>query len=559
MAPSRTLPEAASGQYLGLLSTNNNGNFSNHVFAIEFDTDQGASFFKDTDDNHVGIDINSVISNVSQTASYYTDSSKKADMQIRSGSPNQAWIDYDGVRKILNVTISPVPIAKPRKPLISKAIDLSPILKEAMYVGFTSSTGKLTSSHYILGWSFRINGDTPALDLSQLPSPPQLQATGKSRGTKVLGLTVGVGSSLVTLVFVLLMLFVFRFLHRRSKLAETLEDWEMDYPHRFPYKDLYRATKGFKETELLGSGGFGHVYKGVLPKSGEEVAIKRISNSSRQGVKEFVAEIASLGQLRHRNLVRLQGWCKRNEDLILVYEYMHNGSLDTFLFDHEKSGLLNWEQRFKIVKDIAFGLLYLHEEWQQVVVHRDVKASNVLLDEDMNGRLGDFGLARLYEHGSNMQTTRVVGTVGYLAPELTRTGKATASTDVFAYGTLLLEVVCGRRPIEPSAPPSGLLLLDFVRESMMKGQLLEVLDRRLGESYVRKEVELVLKLGLLCCQSVPEARPTMRQLTQYLDGHANLADDCDLVFSEANTWDLETRSYPSSGVLLWTGSVSVGR
>nr|XP_040254083.1 L-type lectin-domain containing receptor kinase S.4-like [Aegilops tauschii subsp. strangulata] len=198
-----------------------------------------------------------------------------------------------------------------------------------------------------------------------------------------------------------------------------------------------------------------------LGHSGDTVAIKRISSNGSQGMREFVAEVASLGRMRHRNLVELRGWCKRGQDLLLVYDFMPNGNLDAHLFGSARAGagtgvgvspspaLLTWEQRVRILKGVASGLVYLHEGWEQVVVHRDVKASNVLLGADMSARLGDFGLARLYEHGAEPATTRVVGTLGYMAPELTVTGKATTASDAFGFGGLLLEVASGRRPIDP--------------------------------------------------------------------------------------------------------------
>ncbi|XP_010939211.2 L-type lectin-domain containing receptor kinase S.4-like [Elaeis guineensis] len=527
MAPTKTL-NGSCCQYLGLLNTSSNGNSSNHVFAIEFDTVQGSDMFKDIDDNHVGVDINSLVSNISKPASYYTDNFKMVDFELESGQPIQAWIDYDGIAKILNVTISPFYVDKPSRPLISHAIDLSPIFKEYMYVGFSSSTGKLSSSHYIMGWSFRTNGMARSLDLSHLPLPPQ--PAKSSSISKATGINIGVISSLVTLLLVAFAFSVSWYLWRRAKLAETLEDWEIDYPHRFPYRDLYRATKGFKETELLGSGTFGLVYKGILPRTGEEVAVKKISNNSRQAVREFVAEVVCLARIRHRNLVPLQGWCKRKEDILLVSEFMPNGSLDTFLFESERCGLLSWDQRFKILKGVAMGLAYLHEEWEQVVVHRDIKSSNVLLDAEMNGRLSDFGLAGVYERAKNPSTTIIVGTLAYIAPELSRTGKSMPSSDVFAYGILLLEVACGRRAIESTSPTGKLLLMDWVRECKTRGRLLEVVDPKLGQSYLREEVELVLKLGLVCSQSIPEVRPTMRQVIRYLNGDDSLADDVALVF-----------------------------
>ncbi|XP_049934577.1 L-type lectin-domain containing receptor kinase IV.2-like [Nymphaea colorata] len=286
-------------------------------------------------------------------------------------------------------------------------------------------------------------------------------------------------------------------------------------------KELYGATKGFKEE--LGKGGFGNVYKGVLSRSGIEVAVKRVSHGSKKGMREFVVEISSLGRMRHRIVVQLHGWCRRCNDLLLAYEFMPYGSIDNFLFD-VKGRSLSWEQRFKILKGIASGLLYLHEEWEQVVVHRDVKASNVLLDGDLNGRLGDFGLSRLYEHGANPKATQIVGSFGYMAPEFSSTWKSSTSANVYSYGALLLKVAYGRRPIEPERHCEEMVLLELVHSLWKDGRILDAMGKRLGNSYVVEEVELVLKLGILCSQAAPESRPIMRQLTQYLDHDASLPD-----------------------------------
>ncbi|TKY47448.1 L-type lectin-domain containing receptor kinase S.4 [Spatholobus suberectus] len=379
-----------------------------------------------------------------------------------------------------------------------------------MYVGFSSSTGLLSSSHYILGWSFKINGEAKTLSLENLPS---LSASNKTQKRLILSLSLSLILTLATVALACYLL-------RKMKNAEVIEAWEMDIgPHRFPYKELHKATKGFKDKNLLGFGGFGRVYKGVLPKSHTEIAVKRISHESKQGMREFVSEISTIGRLRHRNLVQLLGWCRRENDLLLVYDFMRNGSLDKHLFDQPRA-TLTWEQRFKIIKGVASGLVYLHEEWEQTVIHRDVKAGNVLLDGEMNGRLGDFGLAKRYEHGSNPSTTRVVGTLGYLAPELTRTGKPTTSSDVFAFGALMLEVACGRRPIEPKALPEELVLVEWVWERWRVGSALGVVDSKLGGVFDEVEVLLVLRLGLSCSAEAPEERPSMRQVLRYLEGEA---------------------------------------
>uniref|UniRef100_A0A8R7RD27 non-specific serine/threonine protein kinase n=1 Tax=Triticum urartu TaxID=4572 RepID=A0A8R7RD27_TRIUA len=302
---------------------------------------------------------------------------------------------------------------------------------------------------------------------------------------------------------------------RRLRYTEVREDWEMEFgPHRFAYKDLLHATNGSKDKHLLGTGGFGMVYKGVLPASGVEIAVKKVSHGSKQGMKEFIAEIVSIGRIKHRNLVQLLGYCRRKDELILVYDYMPNGSLDKYLYNQgDGDGLtLDWAQRLQVIKGVACGLHYLHERWEKIVIHRDVKSSNVLLDKEMNGRLGDFGLAKLYEHGTNPQTTRVVGTTGYLAPELVRTGKATPLTDAFAFGTFMLEVACGRRPIKQDEQGNQILLPDWVLEHLHRESLVEAADPRLQHEYNSDEVCLILKIGLLCSHPSPSARPTMHQV-----------------------------------------------
>ncbi|RVW69781.1 Lectin-domain containing receptor kinase VI.3 [Vitis vinifera] len=526
LSPSTDLQGAESGHFLGILNSINDGDESNHIFAVEFDTVNGHNEGKSSEGNHVGININKMDSIASEPASYYVnDTDKKEEVNLDSGHI-QAWIDYaDGV---VNITIAPLSVPdKPMKPLMSKKIELSGVVTNSMYVGFSASTGEERSSHYILGWSFCINGTARPLNLSILPVPPiETDSSSLHTGIKVL----------ITGLAVILLVFgawLIRLLYRRKMKPEDLEDWELDYPHRFRYKDLYTSTKGFKVSEVIGVGGFATVYKGVLPTNGNEVAVKKIVQNLTHGMREFAAEIESLGRLRHKNL------------------------------------------RFNILRGIAAGLLYLHEEWEKVVIHRDVKASNVLIDSDMNGRLGDFGLARLYDHGKNSHTTSVVGTIGYLAPELTRTGKASTSSDVFAYGVLLLEVACGKRPIRPADSQSSdhFILMDWVFECYQAGQILDAVDPRMNSVYVVEEVELVLRLGLFCSHPRPEARPTMRQVTRYLsrDDPLPIVDDwaapdssrfSDISprFLQIVSTDTIASSCPSSSVgYISSGSIRAGR
>ncbi|PPD94736.1 hypothetical protein GOBAR_DD08272 [Gossypium barbadense] len=494
---------ALANQYLGLFNITSNGHPTNRVFAIELDTMKNPEF-EDIDDNHVGIDINSLQSYVSAPASYYSDKEKENKaLRLLSGKPVQLWIDYDERDMLLNVTMAPFGTQKPWLPLLSTNLNLS--MSGSMHVGFSASTGSVPSDQYILGWSFNKSGQSQSLDYAKLPPPPPPRSRPRAKPD----FRVAVPSVISCLLVITFIGTAYKMWIRRYE--EIREDWEHEYgPHRFSYKDLYNATKGFKGRELLGIGGFGEVYKGVLPSSNEQVAIKRVSHSSKLGMKEFIAEIATMGRLRHRNLVQLLGYCRRKGELLLVYDFMANG--------------------------VASSLVYLHEDWEQVVIHRDIKASNVLLDAQLNGRLGDFRLAKFYDHGSNPRTTRLVGTIGYIAPELARTEKPTTGSDVFAFGNLMLEIACGRKPFEPEKSPEEVILYDWVLENWKIGLILRTSDPRLEGNYVVEEMELILNLGLLCANPTQEIRPSMRKVMQYLDGNASLSN----IFFDAATNSLIT-------------------
>ncbi|KAG7606633.1 Concanavalin A-like lectin/glucanase domain superfamily [Arabidopsis thaliana x Arabidopsis arenosa] len=501
--------DAAS--YLGLFNRKNDNKTENHILAVELDTNPSPEAIEDSD-NHVGIDINSIISEDSANASYFSGTEgKNISFRLASEKSILVWIDYNGTEKRLNVTVAPVPTPKPvspylsssikpRKPLLSRSINISEIFNGTMFV--------------------------ESLDLSKIldppnrpppPGPPPPPPTPRSKDSKniiIIGVTV-------TSIAFLLMLGGFLYLYKKKKYSEVLEQWENEYsPQRYSFRNLYKATRGFRENRLLGAGGFGKVYKGELP-SGTQIAVKRVYHNAEQGMKQYVAEIASMGRLRHKNLVQLLGYCRRKGELLLVYDYMPNGSLDDYLFNKNKLKDLTWSQRVNIIKGVASALLYLHEEWEQVVLHRDIKASNILLDADLNGRLGDFGLARFHDRGENLQATHVVGTIGYMAPELTAMGVATTKTDIYAFGSFILEVVCGRRPVEPDRPPEQMLLLKWVATCGKRDTLMDVVDSKLGD-FKAKEAKLLLKLGMLCSQSNPESRPSMRHIIQYLEGNATI-------------------------------------
>lgn len=541
IAPTKNLSNTWA-QYMGLLNSGNEGNATNHMFALELDTTQNEEF-QDMDNSHVGVDVNSLKSLQAHHTGYYNDDGSFNNLTLISGKAMQVWADYDGGSTQITVTLAPIGATKPVRPLLSTSYNLSGILKDPSYIGFAATTGAISTKHCVLGWSFAMNGPAPAIDLSKLPKLPRL---GPKPRSKVLEITLPIATAIFVLaVGTVILLFVLR----KLRYKELREDWEVDFgPHRFSFKDLFHATKGFKQRNLLGEGGFGKVYKGVLPKSKMEVAVKRVSHESRQGMKEFIAEVVSIGRLRHRNLVPLLGYCRRKGELLLVYDYMSNGNLEQYLYCGDNKPSLNWEQRFHIIKGVAFGLFYLHDKWEKVVIHRDIKPSNILLDGEMNGRLGDFGLSRLYDHGSDPHTTHIVGTMGYLAPELVRTGKASTLTDVFAFGIFLLEVACGQRPIKQNPQGGHRTLVDWVVERWHNGSLTEIVDTRL-QDYDSDEACLVLQLGLLCAHPFTSARPSMWQVMQYVEGDTPLPELTAAHFSFTMQALTQNKGFESPGMM----------
>ncbi|XP_023638749.1 L-type lectin-domain containing receptor kinase I.3 isoform X1 [Capsella rubella] len=515
VSPSMDLSHAYATQYLGVFS-NNGTSSTSPLLAIELDTVKTVEF-NELEKPHVGIDVNSPISLESSLPSYFSSVLRKnISIDLLSGEPIQVFVDYDGL--FLNLTLAPIDIQKPNQPLISRAMNLSEVFQEKMYVGFSASTGNMLSNHYILGWSFSRSRELlQTLDLSKLPQVPLPREVKKKLYLSPLHIGL-----VVLLVIPVVMVLGGMYWYRRKKYAEVKEWWEKEYgPHRFSYKSLYKATNGFSKDCRVGKGGFGEVYRGTLPLS-RHIAVKRLSHDAEQGMKQFVAEVVTMGSLQHRNLVPLLGYCRRKGELLLVSEFMPNGSLDQYLFQNQNPSP-SWLQRISIIKDIASALSYLHIGTKRVVLHRDIKASNVMLDSEFNGRLGDFGMAKFHDHGANLSATAAVGTIGYMAPELITTGTS-MKTDVYAFGAFLLEVTCGRRPVEPELPVEKQYLVKWVFECWKHACLLETRDSRLGGEFVSAEVEMVLKLGLLCTNAMPESRPSMEQVVQYLNRDLPLPD-----------------------------------
>ncbi|KAF5763497.1 putative protein kinase RLK-Pelle-DLSV family [Helianthus annuus] len=290
---------------------------------------------------------------------------------------------------------------------------------------------------------------------------------------------------------------------------------------QYDFKTIEVATNYFSQKNKIGRGGFGLVYKGVLT-NGQEVAVKRLSETSSQGVQEFVNEAVLVAKLQHRNLVRLLGFCHESKEKILIYEYVPNKSLDYFLFDPVKHGHLDWVTRWKIIGGITRGLLYLHEDSRLRIIHRDLKASNILLDQDMNAKIADFGLARTFEGDQTLgNTKKVAGTLGYMSPEYAMHGHFSVKSDVFSFGVIVLEIVSGRRNSSFYQPDDVEDLLLFAWKLWTGGRALELLDPSLAESsYSENDVVRCINIGLLCVQEDADARPSMASVLNMLNNNS---------------------------------------
>uniref|UniRef100_A0A7N2MBI3 non-specific serine/threonine protein kinase n=2 Tax=Quercus lobata TaxID=97700 RepID=A0A7N2MBI3_QUELO len=277
----------------------------------------------------------------------------------------------------------------------------------------------------------------------------------------------------------------------------------------FNLKSILAATDYFSDTKKLGQGGFGPVYKGTFP-GGQEIAIKRLSSGSGQGLEEFKNEVVLIAKLQHWNLVRLLGYCIEGDEKMLLYEYMPNKSLDSFLFDRTLCVLLNWKIRFDIILGIARGLLYLHQDSRLRIIHRDLKTSNVLLDEEMNPKISDFGLARIFGgKQTEATTTRVVGTYGYMSPEYALDGFFSVKSDAFSFGVVVLEVISGKKNTGFHQSEHTLSLLGYAWKLWKEGKALDLMDQTIRETCNADEFLRCVNVGLLCVQEDPSDRPTM--------------------------------------------------
>ncbi|CAN1326833.1 G-type lectin S-receptor-like serine/threonine-protein kinase At4g27290 [Linum perenne] len=276
----------------------------------------------------------------------------------------------------------------------------------------------------------------------------------------------------------------------------------------FHLNEIVAATNDFSDDNKLGEGGFGSVYKGTY--EGNEIAVKRLSKYSGQGGDEFKNEVELLAKLQHRNLVKILGCCVQGREKMLIYEYLPNKSLDYFIFDEDKKKVLDWPIRYNIICGIARGIVYLHEDSRLRIIHRDLKASNVLLDASMNPKISDFGMARIFGvNQDEANTNRVVGTYGYMSPEYAMQGMFSVKSDVYSFGVLLLETVTGRKNSSYYEETTSSSLVGYTWELWEQGKALEIVDSTLGDSYPAKDVRRCIQIGLLCVQESAMDRPNM--------------------------------------------------
>ncbi|CAN6441354.1 unnamed protein product [Victoria cruziana] len=533
VAPDDGIPANSYGGFLGLTNSTIDGNRSNFLLAVEFDTVK-QDF--DPDDNHVGININSVRSNKT-----FSLSKIGIELSPAGAVKYMAWIDYDASARLLSVYIANENEAKPNSSILSLPLNTSDVLNQYSYFGFAASTGSEIELNCILKWNLTVE-----ILSDKLPWPVTVFGI-------VLPSTIAVAAAVCAAAW---------FLHRRRKgtdypnITGALKSMP-GTPREFSFNELKKATNNFDEKMKLGQGGFGVVYRGMLLPEGMDVAVKMFSREATKGKDDFLAELTTINRLRHKNLVRLIGWCHRKGTLLIVYEFMPNGSLDKHLFESPQQ-TLSWDRRYKIVAGIASALHYLHNEYDNRVVHRDLKASNIMLDSEFNARLGDFGLARVLddEKTSYAEAEGVPGTMGYVAPECFHTGKATRESDVFGFGAVVLETVCGR---QPRSSTTG-LLVDHVWTMHREGRILEAIDEKLGDNYAPQDAARLLLLGLACSHPNPNDRPKAATIIQIISRsidpptvppfrppfiwHMGARDDC-------SSTDVTTSSY-IYGSNVWT-------
>ncbi|GAA0165975.1 hypothetical protein Leryth_025510 [Lithospermum erythrorhizon] len=523
-----------SDGYMGLPETEDNPQDS--FLAVEFDTNFDP-YLDDINDNHIAIDVDGMSSLVSLDAA-------SKDIDLKSGRELTVWIEYRGIEKLLLIWAGYNSQVKPSSTVLEAKIDLLAKFKEFMHVGFSASNGKGSAIHSVNHWKFKTYDSSSSTkmpiesiddDDCLICKPGEMNRLNDSsvsnhlsNSLSITGLVFGGFSVAVSIVVCGVCVW---FKKRRKIQKENNEGNLLMLPgsrvlERMSLSEIKEATKGFNQTRIIGTGASAVVYEGRIPSRGS-VAVKRFSQESKLDSEPSLASVpfhtefaTMVGCLRHKNLIQLQGWCSEKNELVLVYEYMANGSLDKIL--HKRTYFnkyLTWDRRMNIVLGVASALIYLHEECESQIIHRDVKTCNIMLDDNFNAKLGDFGLAEVYGHDSGTREATIpAGTMGYLAPEYAHSGIPTVKTDVYSFGIVILEVTSGRRPVDGE----GTVITEWVWGLWEMNKLIEAADNKMMGRFDDVEMLRMLKVGLLCAHPDQEKRPTMKEAARMLTGEASL-------------------------------------
>ncbi|KAH7444156.1 hypothetical protein KP509_02G067400 [Ceratopteris richardii] len=514
----RAPPENSTGRFLGLMPEKASDRHEQFM-AVEFDTFQNLQpEILDPSASHIGIDISSL----SSVKPYLNTSDPSHPLYLYNNYTISAWVSYDSSTHLIQVwATNRTYLQRPRDPILSVSRNLSQLFENFsdIYVGITAASGNNSQATILYSWNFTVG------EFQIHHSSPRLPLLWSI-----------LLAAISAIVLFTAAIFAVRMIVRRRRRA-LIEQESISairvvsrFVQRYRYSELMHATHNFSDNRKIGKGAYSIVYKGTL-RDGTILAIKRM----RKGLVEadvIAREVQIISRIKHRNLLELEGWCYERGEALLVYQYMERGSLDRYLHGDRSatdSQELHGEIRYKIITGVAAALEYLHFGLTECVLHRDVKAANVLLTDTMEAKLGDFGLARLINR-DEMVTITTAGTPGYVAPEIVHAGRVTEKADVYSFGVLAMEIACGRRAIDPSNMICS-RLSDWVWLHHQRGSITEALDpailhppsgpalrgdRDVSELQELEKWQCVLHLGLLCCQEDSDARPDMSQVHQAL-------------------------------------------
>ncbi|KAH7434640.1 hypothetical protein KP509_06G027400 [Ceratopteris richardii] len=510
-------PENSYGRYFGMVSPN--ALDAQRFLAIEFDT-HNSTKLSDISASHIGIDISSLRSAVvADSSPNSTQPQYYPELYLYNNFTFTARIDYNSSSNLIQVWMSNSSLTPTSQPILSYNYSLSDVFDETMFVGFSATNNASEDGmegHVLYSWNF-----TAFFPLDKEP---------KKSGSRLKLPFIIAGVLLAVIIICCVSFFLWRRNPRSSRSRSSIvgrfsgsETVTSNHVAHYSLRQIKKATNNFGESNRIGEGGSSNVYKGVL-EDGRMVAAKRLKLTLHKDKKEaeFISELKVISNIRHRNLLQLRGWCYESEEAILVYDFMSKGSLGQYIYGN-KIGSLSSNIRLKIIAGIASALEYLHFDLGECVLHRDVKAANVLLTDEYEPLLGDFGMARLISHSQvDAITMTAAGTTGYMAPEVAFSGRFSDKADIYGFGVLMLELACGRRAIDYlRLNIEALRLVEWVWNLHLNNTLIEALDSKMRLEISELQIEQwrkILHIALMCCNPSPDARPNMRLVCSMIEG-----------------------------------------